>query len=63
VRKYDAQGNELWIRQFRVGDTVISDVILDTAGNIYVAGSTDRGTFFHRANGDVFVAKIADTAR
>jgi len=41
LRKYDANGNHIWTRQFGTEriDTV-DDLALDLAGNIYVAGKT-----------------------
>lgn len=42
VRKYDANGNELWTDQFGAGNpTSAYAVVLDTKGNIYVAGSAE----------------------
>jgi hypothetical protein len=60
IRKYDADGNVLWTRQFGspAGDEA-TEVATDPAGGIYVAGSTD-GSLPGKASGgqrDGFVVK------
>jgi len=61
VRKFDADGNELWTKQF--GTTASEEaysVAVDSAGNIVVAGYT-TGTLSGQSNAgasDVFVRKL-----
>ncbi len=44
VRKYDANGNELWTRQFGSSMYDRADgVAVDAAGNVYIAASFDSG--------------------
>ena len=52
LRKYDSEGRELWSR---LGETfnVVSSVVVDEEGNVYVAGSTEGG----KVMGDVLLRK------
>lgn len=57
VRKYDADGNEIWTRQFGTGfDESASAIALDESGGIYVAGDTNATN-----QGDLILRKY-DTA-
>ena len=42
VAKYDSQGNQLWLQQFGTGTWDFSNsVAVDSAGNVYLSGSTE----------------------
>jgi hypothetical protein len=59
VRKYDAQGNELWTRQFGSPDQESVFCVTAVAGGVYITGLT-YGTLpgqSSAAGGDAFVAK------
>lgn len=57
VRKHDANGQEIWTRQFQVaGGTVANDLEVDGSGNVYVVGTT-RYPGFDPPSLDVFVRK------
>ncbi len=57
VRKYDANGNEVWTRQFGTGDTEEAYGVAVDASGVYVAGRTN-GALAQPAQGtDVFVRK------
>jgi uncharacterized repeat protein (TIGR01451 family) len=64
VRKYDANGTELWTRQF---GTSVQDIAMGVAGNgqgdVYVSGRTE-GSLFGASNGsfDAFLMKLFDVA-
>lgn len=61
VVKYDQAGVELAALQFGTrGDDVVTDVVVDGAGDVYVLGSTDGRFEGNEAAGgtDVFVAKV-----
>ena len=61
VAKYDAQGARLWIRQFGTAeDDEGHGVVLDAAGNSYVAGYTegDLDGNGNAGGADAFVAKL-----
>ena len=50
VRKYNPNGTEAWTRPFGAGATDASvQVAVDSAGTVYVAGHTSRGTRIRRA--------------
>lgn len=50
IAKYDSQGNQLWVQQLgSAGMDIPSGVAVDSAGNLYVAGST--------AGQDAWIAK------
>jgi hypothetical protein len=51
LRKYDADGNEIWTRQFDSGNLEQATSITVFASSVYVAGTTDFLT------GDVFLRK------
>jgi len=47
IIKYTDSGKKVWTKQFGyVGDDIVSNMVLDTAGNIYISGSVngDLGT-------------------
>ncbi len=45
VRKYDADGSDAWMRQFGAGATdAVVKLAVDSAGTVYIAGHTSRGT-------------------
>ncbi|MEE9270600.1 MAG: Ig-like domain-containing protein [Candidatus Krumholzibacteria bacterium] len=59
VRKYDANGTEIWTRQFGTpGDDITSSVVAN-ASAVFVAGSTDDVFPTHSSAGgiDVFICK------
>jgi Calx-beta domain/Beta-propeller repeat len=60
VAKYDALGNQLWVRQFGTPSSdFASGISVDSSGNLYVTGYTS-GSFpgySNFGNGDSFVAK------
>ena len=60
VRRYDANGNEAWTRQFgTAAHDVLRDVAVDGTGNVYVAGYTSGALPGQTAAGsdDGFVRK------
>ncbi|ELS31399.1 MULTISPECIES: SBBP repeat-containing protein [Pseudanabaena] len=63
VAKYDNSGNIQWVKQIGTSAEDISqDVVVDSAGNIYIAGRTTgslEGT--QRGLGDAFIAKFGVT--
>jgi hypothetical protein len=61
VRKYDADGNEIWTRQFGTDSADSAMAASAHSGVVYVAGRTDGVLSGSGAGGyDVFVAKFAD---
>ena len=62
LAKYSTSGSQLWVRQFgTAGTDFATQVITDSSGNIYLAGST-LGSFSGYSNAgleDVFVAKYS----
>lgn len=62
--RYDAQGNQLWLMQLSSGKgDVLEAATTDTAGNIYVAGSTN-GTYSSQPNSfgrEALVAKFSSS--
>jgi hypothetical protein len=63
VRKYDADGNELWTRQFGTAGVDSASGVAADASGLYVAALTS-GTFPDQTSAggtDAFVAKIVDT--
>ena len=61
VRKYDAEGGELWTRQFGTVDTDAAlGVTTDTDGNVYVTGFTDGALPGESSEGerDAYVIKF-----
>ena len=60
VARYDADGNQLWIKQFGsdAGDSA-RDVATDTSGNVYVSGGTSGSLPDNTSAGssDAFVAR------
>jgi len=64
VRKYDADGNEVWTRQFGTDSADSATAASVHSGVVFVAGRTD-GVLTERSAGgyDVFVAKFADNLR
>ncbi len=60
LAKYDASGNQLWVKQFGSSDTDFAQGIsIDISGNVYVAGSTLGSLFGNSSFGDydAYVAK------
>ena len=60
LAKYDASGNQLWVKQFGSSDTDFAQGIsIDNSGNVYVAGSTLGSLFGNSSFGDydAYVAK------
>jgi len=60
IRKYDGSGNEIWTRQFGTSDNDIArGVVVDTSGNVYVAGETRGALPGQTSSGgrDAFVRK------
>jgi hypothetical protein len=61
LAKYDSSGNRLWSRQFGTpSNDRIESMATDTAGNVYVSGSTGGNLFGPGAgNWDAFLAKYS----
>lgn len=60
IAKYDAQGNQTWIKKFGTGgDDRILSVVVDTNGNIIVGGFTNSAFqgFTNTGISDAFIAK------
>ena len=60
LAKYDASGNQLWVKQFGSSDTDFAQGIsIDISGYVYVAGSTLGSLFGNSSFGDydAYVAK------
>jgi len=61
LNKYDASGNLLWARQFGSdGYDYASDIVVDNAGNSYIAGFVNVGTIGQESFGgisDMYIAK------
>jgi len=60
LAKYDASGNQLWVKQFGSSDTDFAQGIsIDNSGNVYVTGSTLGSLFGNSSFGDydAYVAK------
>ena len=67
VRQYDADGQEVWTRQFGTSSIdVASGVAMDGAGNVYVAGHTQGALPGQTSLGggdDVFLIKLSSLSR
>ena len=69
IAKNSAQGNLLWARQIGRSNIFCNSLALDSAGNIFLAGSVYRTATFERTNlcnpssfdSDAFVAKFDST--
>ena len=63
VRKYNANGDELWTRQFGTsGNDFINDIKADFTGNVFVVGSTTgglQGAGVNLGDRDAFVRKYS----
>jgi Beta-propeller repeat len=61
--RYDASGNQIWLRQFGTSSSERSnDLVADAAGDIFVTGRTGGAFGAPLAGGpDVFVARFAPT--
>ncbi|MEG4420111.1 SBBP repeat-containing protein [Microcoleus sp. LAD1_D5] len=57
--KYDSNGNQLWLKQFgTASDYSYSELILDSAGNLYLTGSTNGSLVGQNAGGkDIWATK------
>ena len=54
VAKYDTEGNFLWVFTLPASSTALQDLVVDDAGNIYLAGQSSSRTDFDPGPGEVF---------
>jgi hypothetical protein len=68
VARYDANGNQTWIKQIQTLATNQSNAVsVDASGNIYIGGSVSGGVVgagqVSQGNGDAFLAKYDSTGK
>ena len=68
VARYDANGNQTWIKQIQTLATNQSNAVsVDASGNIYIGGSVSGGVVgagqTSQGNGDAFLAKYDSTGK